>query len=104
MPCPKCRKGNIRVMLNETCTCGHHTLFCDACFQEFEVPCGEPFGPGALPPEIQMTATDSLKKGLAKQMGSAPYEDFMREYMEEAPENFPLLEDFKKSLATENAP
>lgn len=37
MNCPKCTAGSLRVHTIAACTCGHHSLVCDACRTWFEV-------------------------------------------------------------------
>lgn len=110
MNCPKCDAGSIRVMTFVACSCGHHKVVCDGCFRAFAVPCGPPYGPRALPPEIVMSEDDSLAKAHAKLRrdieeadgkpapGPETFVELMREEIARAPDMYPLLEDFKASL------
>jgi len=107
MECPKCSKGKIRVVAPVVCSCGHHPLVCDGCCQQFSVPCGEPYGEDALPPEVVMTEDPTHRQAYEEMIAhigdkNAPsYEDMTRETIAAEPELFPLLEDFKASLAAE---
>ena len=104
MDCPKCGNGKIRVVAPVVCSCGHHPLLCDACFQHFRVPCGEPYGEDALPPDVAVSEDDSHRESYQQLIATigdkdAPsYEDMARETLAAQPELFPLLEDFKSSL------
>lgn len=104
MDCPKCGNGTIRVVAPVVCSCGHHPLLCDACFQHFAVPCGEPYGEGALPPDVPMKEDDSHRESyrqLVAALGGAnapSYEDVARDALAVEPESFPTLDEFKASL------
>ncbi len=104
MDCPKCGKGRIRVVAPVVCSCGHHPLVCDACCQQFAVPCGEPYGEGALPPELPLEEDQEHRKAYEEIIAAigdkdAPsYEDMTLGTIAEEPECFPLLEDFKAGL------
>lgn len=104
MDCPKCGKGQIRVVVPIACSCGHHPLVCDGCAQQFSVPCGEPYGEAALPPEVPMAEDGDHRRAydeLIAMVGDkdAPsYEDMTRQTIAAEPHYFPLLEEFKASL------
>lgn len=105
MDCPKCGKGKIRVVAPVICSCGHHPLVCDGCCQQFAVPCGEPYGETALPPEVAMAEDPRHREAYARlvaDIGAAnvpSYEDMTRETIAGEPESFPFIEDFKAELA-----
>ncbi|HTM68607.1 MAG TPA: hypothetical protein VL426_04865 [Candidatus Binatia bacterium] len=105
MDCPKCGKGKMRVVAPVVCSCGHHPLVCDGCCQQFTVPCGEPYGEGALPPDVEMQEDPGHRRAYARLIAdigdkNAPsYEDMTRATLADSPDLFPLLEDFRASLA-----
>lgn len=104
MDCPKCARGKIRVIVPIACSCGHHPVVCDACAQQFTVPCGDPYGEAALPPDLSLTEDHDHRKAYERMIATigdtnAPsYEESFRQAIEADPEYFPLLEDFKASL------
>ncbi len=105
MQCPKCGKGRIRVVAPVVCSCGHHPLVCDGCCQQFTVPCGEPYGEAALPPDVTMTEDPKHRQAYDRMISSfgdkdAPsYEDMTLRTIASQPEYFPPLEEFKACLA-----
>jgi len=104
MDCPKCSKGKIRVVAPMLCSCGHHPLVCDGCCQQFTVPCGEPYGEAALPPDVSMAENPDHRLAYEEMIAfigdtEAPtYEAMTLETIATQPELFPLLEEFKAGL------
>jgi hypothetical protein len=101
MDCPKCQKGKIRVVVIIACGCGNHPFVCDACAQQFRVPCGgEP-----LPPEATLSEDPSHRENYeeAKASGIFPdipedYEQMVRDTIAGQPELFPTVEQYRSDM------
>ena len=104
MDCPKCGKGQIRVVTGFVCGCGHHPFVCDGCAQQFTVPHSSP--PGTLPPDVSLEEDEGHRQDFAEMMemlckDSPPrYEEVVFAAIAAEPELFPLLEEFKASRST----
>lgn len=104
MDCPKCGKGKIRVVAGIACTCGHYPFVCDGCAQHFSVPHSS--ASGALPPDVSLEEDEEHRTGyeeLMKFIGNEnpqPYEEIVLAAIAAEPNEFPLLEDFRKANAS----
>ena len=105
MNCPKCAKGNIRVITVAVCSCGHHEMLCDGCYAIFQVPCGAPYGRMALPPEVPMQEDERMAKvaaDMADRHGGPSLPEILKDMLRTQPDQLPLLEDFKRNLPAES--
>lgn len=104
MKCPECGKGNIRVCISDCDAWGHHLLVCDGCGQGFAMRSGPPFGGGALPPEVPMHKDDGIRVAYESLIDMTdpkePFLSTLKKAIANAPDSFPLLEDFKRSIAS----
>lgn len=97
MDCPKCSKGKIRVNTTVVCMCGHHPLCCDQCYQMFDA--SHNAAGAMMTDDTHRQAHEEMAKRFPEIVNGQSYEEMMRETITKSPDLFPLLEDFKASLA-----